>query len=232
MGLVISGGTTTVTLTGNNTYTGSTIITNGSTLDLGATGQLSGTSNVVVNGSTLLLGGNAKVNPINTNATLNMNGGTLSMGGLTATSRTASQVFTSLTLTGNSTINFSSLTGNSSLTFGSIAMGGNTLDVLNYDQNGSTTQLYDSTGPSDSGVNLAKIDFYSGSSITSGFIGTAQFNGNEIIPVPEPGVIVTALLLVGWLFFSSRWVLPHTATRRSWIPDPDLKCSNQNRMII
>jgi len=204
MSLVIAGPAATVTLTGNNTYVGNTVITNGSYLDLGATGQLSGTTNVVINGSTLLLGGatgTGKINPINTNAVLTMNGGTLSMGGLTGTTRTASQTFASLTLTGNSTIDYSSLTGTSSLTFGSITMSGKTLTVLNYDQYGSTTHLYDSAGPVDSGVNLASIGFYSGSTTTSGFIGLGQFNGNEIIAVPEPGVIVAALLLIAWLLF-------------------------------
>jgi len=215
MALVISGGATTVTLTGNNTYTGSTIITNGSTLDLSSTGQLSGTSNVVINGSTLLLGGTTgvgKVNPIDTNAVLTMNGGTLSMGGLTGTTRTASQTFASLTLTGNSTIDFSSLTGTSSLTFGTITMSGNTLDIFNYDQNGSTTHLYDSAGPSDLGVNLANINFFSDNG--SSFLGTGQFNGNEIIAVPEPGVIVSALLLLGCLLFPQRGRLARMIARR------------------
>ena len=184
-------------------------------MDLSSTGQLSGTSNVVINGSTLLLGGTTgvgKVNPIDTNSVLTMNGGTLSMGGLTGTTRTASQTFASLTLTGNSTIDFSSLTGTSSLTFGSITMSGNTLDIFNYDQNGLTTHLYDSAGPSDLGVNLANINFFSDNG--SSFLGTGQFNGNEIIAVPEPGVIVSALLLLGCLLFPQRGRLARMIARR------------------
>jgi len=220
MDLVISGPGTVVTLTGNNTYTGSTWIA--ATLDLGATGQLSGTTNVVINGGTLLLGGNGKNNPVNTNAALTLNSATLSMAGLTATSRTASQTFASLTLTANSTIDFGNLTGTSSLTFGTITMNGNSLSVDNYNGSplfgtpsttggaGQYTTLYDLNASSLSPTDLSNISFYSGNG--TGFLGTGTFQGNEIIAVPEPGVIVSALLLFACL------VLPSLRTR--WIGRP------------
>ena len=218
-----------VNLTGNNTFTGDTTIQSGASLDLGGGGQLSGTKNVIVNGNggTLLLGGNSAANTINPAANLELNSGTLSMGGTNATSRTASQTFGTLTLTGNSTISyidFADLSGDSSLTFASIVMNGNTLDILNWSgtnqwgtesetQRGSLTHLFDQSGLTND--ELAHINFYAGSSISSQFLGSGAFSGNEIVPVPEPGVIIAAMMLLGWLLFANRGMLIALINRRT-----------------
>jgi autotransporter-associated beta strand protein len=215
-----------VNLTGKNTYTGNTTIQQRAVLDLGGGGQLTGTSNVVENSGTLLLGGNGRTNTVDTTANLNLNGGTLSMGGTNATTRTASQTFATLTLTGNSTINyidFANLSGNSSLTFASIVMNGNTLNIFDWsgsnlygDQSSSQvgffTHLFDQSSLSAS--DLSNINFYAGNSISSQFLGTGAFSGHEIVPVPEPGVIVAAALLVGWLLFANRGMLIALINRR------------------
>jgi hypothetical protein len=148
------------------------------------------------------------------------------MGGANATSRTASQSFATLTLTGNSTISyidFANLSGDSSLTFASIVMNGNTLDILNWSgtnqwgtqsttQTGSFTHLFDQSGLTND--ELAHINFYAGSSISSQFLGTGAFSGNEIVPVPEPGVIIAAMMLLGWLLFANRGMLIALINRR------------------
>jgi autotransporter-associated beta strand protein len=211
LGLTISAGT--VNLGGNNTYTGTTTIKGaGTTLNLGTTGTLSGTSNVVVSaGSSFLLGGGGRNNPVNTNATVSLGeGSTISMGGTlgSTTTRTASQTFKSLTLTGNSVLDFANLSGSSSFTFGSIAMGGtmggSILSIWNY--NSSFTHLFDSAGSSDTGINLANIKFYgdSGNSLIGfGHWSTSGLQ-SEIVPVPEPSVVIAALLLLAWMLFSQR----------------------------
>jgi len=222
-----------VNLTGKNTYTGSTTIQNGAVLDLGGGGSLTGTSNVIANGGTLLLGGNGRTNSVNSSSTLELNGGTLSMGGANATSRTASQTFASLTLTltDNSTINyidFADRSGSSTLIFSSIAMNGNTLYVFDWNgtnqwgttstTGGAPTYLYDST-LNDSGLNLADIKFYAGKDTSSQFLGygnqitSGQYAG-EIVPVPEPSVIIAAMMLLGWLLFANRGMLTSLIHRR------------------
>ena len=223
LGLTINGGS--ANLSGTSAYRGTTTVTNGGSLTLANTAFLTQTSNVIVNGGTLLLGGTgANTNQINANAPLSLNG-TLSMGG-NGTTRATAQTFQSLTLTGNSVIDFANLTGTSRLTFGSMSMGSYTLTILDWNGtnawgttsttggNGQYTQLIDSLGSVDSGVNLANISFYSGNSTLSGFLGNGQFSGNQIIPVPEPSVVVAAVLLLGWMLFSNRGLLLALIARR------------------
>ena len=213
-----------VNLTGNNTYTGTTAIQNGATLDLGNGGSLSGSTNVNLNGGTLLLGGNGRTDSVNTNTALSLNGGTLSMGGTNATSRSASQTFASLTLTADSTIDFANLSGDSSITFANIVMNGNTLNIFDWSgttfygdqhsstQDGTFTHLYDLSSLSAS--DLSHINFYAGNDTSSQFLGIGGFSGNEIVPVPEPGVIVAAIMLLGCLVFANRGMLIALINRR------------------
>jgi len=61
----------------------------------------------------------------------------------------------------------------------------------------NTTQLLVANTLSNS--QLANISFYSGGTTNSGFLGTGVFSGSQIIPVPEASVVISALLLLGWL---------------------------------
>ena len=86
-------------------------------------------------------------------------------------------------------------------------MGSYTLKIYNYDLS-SGTHLYDTlsrTG-TDSGLKLGNIRFYSGLNDV-GFLGTGNLLAGEIVPVPEPSVIVTAALILGWFLFSQRKLL-------------------------
>jgi autotransporter-associated beta strand protein len=202
MGGVTQSGMGTLTLTANNAYTGPTLISSGA-LSLANSGSLSGTRNVTVSsGSTLLLGA---ANQINTNAALTLAGGTLSMAA--SATRAPVETFATLTLTANSSIDFGNLTGNSSLTFGAIT-GLSTYKLTVFDWNGSSASGVNSTTGGAGQLThlfdtslltadqLANISFYSGSTTSSGFLGIGGFAGNEIVPVPEPGVWVSVLLLL------------------------------------
>ena len=211
LGSVTKNGYGELSLLGENSYTGSTTINSGS-INLGTTGKLSGTSGITVaNGATLLLG---SANQVNTASDLTL-GGTLNMG---AGSSKASQAFNSLTLTANSIIDFSALSGVSQLSFGSINLGGKSLSVYNWnggsswypttsgDANSYTYLNLDGGSSALTNGSLSNISFYSGGAGSS-FLGTGQFAGNQIVPVPEPGVVLAALMLLGCLLFGNRRML-------------------------
>ena len=222
-GSVTQAGSGTLSLTGSNSYAGYTAVTAGS-LSLGSTGLLTGGGPINVNnGGTLLLGA---ANQVNTNSALNLGAtgtsGTLSMGGNGST-RASTQTFNTLTLSANSSIDFANLTGQSALYFRKISgLSTYTLSIFNY--NGVTsptgtggldqyTSLYAKAGAGLSGFTageLSNIKFYSGSDSSSTFLGDGSFssitfNGfNQIVPVPEPGVLLAELLLLGWMIYSFR----------------------------
>ena len=217
-GNLLKSGSLTQMLTGTSAYTGTTTV-NGGALSLGTSGKLTGTTSVTVtNGATLLLGSSV-ANSINSAAALNLGGGQLSMGAAgTGGSRASSQTFASLTLTANSSIDFSSLTGSSSLYFSNISgLSGYTLSIYNY--NGQTTgsgtdftKLYAATSSTGGfSANLGNILFYSGGD-TSSLLGSASFGGTvggfteitDIVPVPEPSVVIAALMLLAWLLYTNR----------------------------
>ena len=187
---------------GANGYTGTTTIGTGAVLDLGTTGSLASTPTVNVNGGSLLLGG---VNQVNANAALNL-GGTVNHGGGTGASNTVvSQTFGSLTLTANSVIDFSGLAGSSFTVTGAVALNGNSLKVYDWKQGDSLVFALGSAGVNIQESDLANVQFFSDlgqTAITSANI--TDLNGNAIVPVPEPGVVVSALLLVGMMLVASR----------------------------
>jgi hypothetical protein len=218
-------------LRGTSAYSGTTMVTGGS-LSLGTSGRLTQTASVTVtNGATLLLG-SLQANSINTNATLNLGGGQLSMGGAGISNhRAASQSFASLTLTANSSIDFAALSGTSSLYFGNISgLSTYTLSIFNwngnnlYGQSSATggvdqfTKLYASSDGSFSSA-LGNIRFYSGSTTSSIFLGDGSFSGpssggfTQIVPVPEPAVIISAMMLLGCLV---HWQIRRGRKAPSW----------------
>ena len=67
---------------------------------------------------------------------------------------------------------------------------------------GGTDQLIftGTTGP----VDLPNVNFYSdaGGTLLGG--GGAMFDGNELVPVPEPGAVLTGLMLLGLIGYRER----------------------------
>lgn len=204
---VAAGSGDTVILGGANTYSGSTTVSGG-TLSLGTTGSLTSKSLTVTGGSTLLLGAN---NQLAGDTALSLFG-KLSVGGGATRS---SQSFAGVTLTGNSSIDFGAIGGTSSVSLGSLELNKNILNVFNW--NGSTlwgatsgtggvgalTSLYTSSSLAHS--DLSMINFYSGGTISSGFMGSGSISGNQIVPVPEPSAMAAAaILLLGLMGAAAR----------------------------
>lgn len=205
-----STGMGTLTLAGLNSYMGETILQQ-LTLALSKGALLGGTSGIRVSaGSSLLPGGNNQINP---KSQLTLEGGKLSMAAIGSPNRAPVQEFASLTLTADSVIDFGALAGTSTLTFGSIAgLGTYSLSVHNW--NGTTlwgttsatggafqyTSLQDQTATKLSLGELANISFYSG--VGTGFLGTGGIVGNEIIPIPEPSIVIASIMLLGFLLHS------------------------------
>jgi hypothetical protein len=159
-------------------------------------------------------------NQVNSAAQLTLSGGTISMGGNGST-RAGSQTLSTLTLTANSVIDFANLSGNSTLSFSSFVMNGNILSIYNWSgynaenqlsptQIGTYTRLLSGTALSQEDLN--NINFYSGSG--EGFLGSGFYTGSEIVPVPEPAVVIAAMLLIGWLAASHRATLLALLRRR------------------
>ena len=199
-GVLLQRGPAMVTMTGSNTFSGQITVDN-SALNLGTTGSFLNSLITVQNGGTLLLGAST-AGQINN---LTLNHGALSLGG-NGVSR-ASQSLGTLTLTGNSSIDFSSLGGNtSSLAFKSIEIGGYELQVFNY--TAGSTHLYDYALSDGIKPNLNQVSFYSGSVTGSGFLGVGGIavNGYEIIPIPEPSVVITSVFLMFTAVFSNFFI--------------------------
>ena len=199
-------GSSTVTVSNNNTYVGPTTVGTGSdipTLAVVTGGSLSGTTGVTVKfGGTLLISGGT----VNSAATVTGSGGTVA---IDPSQTGVTHTFASLTLTNNSVLDFSTSNSNRFLFAGAasaITLGGSTLRV-----NGWTGNGYDISETADHGdltqdrllftndpgfgLNAAipGISFYNDS---GNFIGNgiqvsfgSQF---EIVPVPEPAT--TALI--------------------------------------
>jgi fibronectin-binding autotransporter adhesin len=201
-------GTGTITLSGANTFSGATTVSNGTlTLATSSGSALGSTSGITVSsGGTLLLGASDQ---INNSATMTLGGGTVSKGNYSE--GTAGSVGVgALTLTANSHIDFGTGTVGV-LTFATLNASSFTLTIDNwtgqYNQAGSASTdrlIFDS----DQTLNLAAFNF-------TGYTGAVEFalGGGfyEVVPpIPEPSTWEIGILGVGAVGYSH--------LRRRWSP--------------
>ena len=200
-------GTGTLTLSGNNTYTGSTIVNSG-TLAATSAGALGGTTQISVNSGTLLV---TASNALNDNAAVFLGGGTFALNG------TLNESVGALTLSSNSVIDLAGFDG--TLRFSSVGTWADnaTLAIWNWNGineygtpvgNGQNNRHIVFTSNSGLDPYLSRISFYSDSG--SSFVGNAfaeAFTGGgyEIIAVPEPSTcLYTAIFLAGYALHAIR----------------------------
>lgn len=205
-------GSETVTLSATNTFTATTAITGG-VGSLGNAGKLASTNIVVTNGATFLVSGAAN-GGLATGTAISLNGN-ISLNSTSGTRPTGVNAG-NLTLTGTSSINFgAAATGVSEFSYYRISQNGNYLDIFNW-KGSSTTPLFDNSLTGSSAYQTySNILFYSGNDLNSTFLGMGQsFAGsNEIVPVPEPAVILSALLLLGTLIYTQRSLITRYLSR-------------------
>ena len=198
-GNLVKNGSGTQTLAGATTFTGNTTVNSG-TLKADAANALANTSQVVLNngGSFLVTAENA----VNDDAAIHLNGGRMAMSG------NFNETVGALTLSANSTLDFSGFVG--TLRFGSISSwaAGANLAIWNWSgqtQHGTNYGTYPNssnlvfTNNSTLSSNLANISFYSDSgttSIGSGFERGFSGGGTEIIAVPETETYFYAVALL------------------------------------
>ena len=152
---------------GGELLSDSDITLTGGRLEIGQGSRVAADSVNISGGARLSLGTS---NGINDNTALSLGHGVL------ATTISLTETMGALTIHGHSRIDFM---GNSaSLTFSTLSLNG-TLSIWNYSPDDTLTITSGSAFGS-----LDDITFYSDSGVTS--LGTAMFEGNNIMPVPEP----------------------------------------------
>ena len=109
-----------------------------------------------------------------------------------------SMTFPSLNLNQTTTIDYSANGSKLTFTGASNALNGYTLSI--YDWNSADSLIFAMGAASGiSSTDLSAIHFYSDQGITQ--IGVGGLMGNSIVLVPEPTVIIVAMLLLLWLIF-------------------------------
>ena len=185
-GGVTKNGTGTLSISGNNSYTGNTTINSG-TLRAGATNALGDTSEVMVNsGGSLLI---AASEAIDNAAAVKLNGGTIEFDG------NVNETLGAFTLLANSTIDMAD--GHIWLQFSGLsAQMQYDLKIYNYTLYSDYLYFVNVTNVSES---LSHIRFYSGTDESS-FIGNSFIENSlspyHVRPVPEPETYATAALLL------------------------------------
>ena len=190
-------GTGTLTLTGTNSFSGDTTV-NAGTLELnnGAGNALDGTATVIITGGSLLLSGDDQI--VDT-ANMELDGGIFDTDGF-------DEVLGTLTLSSDSSIDLG--IGTSIIDFDDSSGlelawtdSGQILSILDYtgDTNGGGIDqiIFGSAGLTDS--QLAQIRFVNPWGTSKSF--HARFQGDEIVPVPEPSTYLGGgliLTLIGW----------------------------------
>jgi autotransporter-associated beta strand protein len=200
-GSLVKDGAGTQVLSGNNTYTGTTTVNSG-TLQANAANALGATSQVLMNnGGSFLVSASDSVSD---NAAINLNGGTLAIGG------GVGEVVGALTLSANSTIDMNGV-GNTWISFASLTSvldNSSRLEVWNYTPGSDAIYFQDQTNLASS---LNYISFYSGAGTGTFYnaLNTSSFSAPELYAtvVPEPSTYIAAILLLcglGVQFFRSR----------------------------
>jgi fibronectin-binding autotransporter adhesin len=199
--------TGTVTLTGINTFTGTTTVSAGTlALAAGGNGALGATSSITVNsGGTLMLGANDQINNL---ATMTLSGGTFALGGKSEGAPGATGIG-ALTLMATSTIDFTVGATTGVIQFAGLGAhtAGAILQITNWDGTPIT-----GGGPERLLFAGATTDFtslYSQADVS--FNGLAGYNAipivggyYEITAVPEAGTWIVGALAFGALLFTER----------------------------
>jgi hypothetical protein len=113
-------------------------------------------------------------------------------------------------MTADSTIDYTGLAGSSFTVNGAFNLNNGILSIHNWKDG---NQLILSLGSSSFSGDLANIQFFSGTTQDT-LLNSAGFMGNEMVPVPEPGVVITGLLMVAWMLFAGRRRIAGLLTRR------------------
>jgi len=184
-----------------NTFTGNTLIQQGTLRAAGSGGAALGTTgNVSISGGTLLLGAD---NQINDSANLILGGGTLDLGGLSEGSA-STEGLGALILSVTSTIDYGTLDFLANdLRFRSAGArtGGAALQITDFDF--GTDRLLFSTGT----IGNFTATYGQGDVSFNGITGynAISFGGGfEVVPVPEPATIFGALGLLGLVGYRER----------------------------
>lgn len=207
-------GAGTLTLTGANSFSGTTTVDGGALIVAATVGSaLASTSSISIsNGGTLFLGAN---NQINNAATMTLSGGTFAKGNYSEGSVSGAGLGALVVAGANSHLDFG--TGSvGALSFASLNTGGFTLIVDNWtgtgaaEGNSSTDRLIFA---SDQSANLASFFF------TGYGLGAREIDlGNgfyEIVPaVPEPATYICGLMVLALLLFHHRRQIRRIIHRR------------------